>query len=304
MLFWLSVLGLICEPIFVTRMQAQSRGVYPLGMSAINSGITPQPGFTYSNQLLFYSRNQAKSNDGATLPIAGSNSVLMDLNSIVWVSTKTILGGAHYSAIATLPFAQNDLTSDIHGNISGGSGFADSYYVPLVLGWNKDPVSFRLLYGFLAPTGRFAAGAADNVGSGYWTHAISSGQTFDLMRSKSLSFSAFEMYEFHTMQSGTGTHPGQTFDLDYSLTGSFPISSIRLQVGGVGYEQRQTTSTAGPAVTSEESRERYAVNALGFTSSVAVPSRKVSLGVRFFEEFANRATFQGYSLQISGSLGF
>jgi hypothetical protein len=303
-LLLLSFLGAICEPILSVKAEAQSRGVYPLGMSAINSGITPQPGFSYSNQLLFYSRDEIKANDGCTLPIKGNNSVLMDLNSLVWVSTATFLGGAHYSAIATLPFAKNDLTSDIHGNISGGSGFADSYYVPFVLGWNKERVSLRVLYGFLAPTGRFTAGASDNVGSGYWTNAISSGQTFDLMRNKWLSLSMFEMYEFHTTQDGTGTRPGQTFDLDYSLTHPFSLGATRLQVGAVGYAQRQTTASTGAQVTAEESRERYAVNAVGLSSTLAIPNRRLNLGIRFFEEFANRATFQGYSVQISCSIAF
>jgi hypothetical protein len=286
------------------RAQAQSRGVYPLGMTALNSGITPGPGFSYSNQLILYSRDEAKDNNGSTVPITGSNTVLMDLNSLVWVSTNTILGGAHYSAIATLPFAKNDLTSDIHGNISGGSGFADSYYVPLVLGWNKKRAAFRVLYGFLAPTGRFAAGANHNVGSGYWTHALSSGQTFYLTTGKSLAASAFEMYEFHTVQDGTGTHPGDNFDLDYSITQTFPVRSVQLQIGVVGYLQRQTTATTGPAITPDRSKERYAVNALGFASAVSIPSRKLNLGVKFFEEFRNRATFQGYSVQISAAVSF
>ena len=300
----LSFLATICEPILSAKMEAQSRGVYPLGMSAINSGLTPQPGFSYSNQLLFYARDEIKANDGSTLPVKGNNSVLMDLNSLVWVSTATFLGGARYSAIATLPFAKNDLTSDIQGNISGGSGFADSYYVPLVLGWNKERVSLRILYGFLAPTGRFAAGASDNVGSGYWTNAISSGQTFNLMRSKWLSLSIFEMYEFHTRQEETGTHPGETFNLDYSVNHPFSLGATRLQIGAVGYEQRQTSASTGPAITAEESRERYAVNALGFASTLAIPNRRLNFGIRFFEEFANRATFQGYSVQISGSIAF
>jgi hypothetical protein len=273
-------------------------------MSTINSGITPQPGLSYSNQLLFYSRDEIKANDGSTLPVKGNNSVLMDLNSLVWVSTASLLGGAKYSAIATLPFAKNDLTSDINGNINGGSGFADSYYVPLVVGWNKERVSLRVLYGFLAPTGRFVPGARDNVGSGYWTNAISSGQTFNLTRSKWLSLSTFEMYEFHTTQEGTATHPGQTFDLDYSVNHPFSLGTTRLQIGAVGYLQRQTSGRSGPAITAEESRERYAVNALGFASNLTVPRRGVNFGVRFFEEFANRATFQGYSVQISGSIAF
>ena len=278
--------------------------MYPLGMSAINSGITPEPGFSYSNQLILYSRDEVKDNNGSTVPITGSNTVLMDLNSLIWVSTKTILEGAHYSAIATLPFAKNDLTSDIHGNISGGGGFADSYYVPVILGWNAKRAAFRVLYGFLAPTGRFAAGANDNVGSGYWTNALSSGQTFYLTKGKSLAASAFEMYEFHTMQEVTKTNPGDTFNLDYSATRAFSLRSVQLQIGVVGYEQRQTTAKTGPAITPDQSKERYAVNAVGFASTVAIPSRKLNLGIKFFEEFANRATFQGYSLQISGAVSF
>jgi hypothetical protein len=296
---------MVCALMLAKDAKAQSRGVYPLGMSTTNSGVTPEPGFTYSNQLLFYSRDEVKDQNGNTLPITGSNSVLMDMNSLIWVSTKELLSGARYSAFATLPVAKNDLTSDIHGNISGGSGFADSYYVPFVLGWNKERVAIRVLYGFLAPTGRFAAGASDNVGSGYWTNALSSGQTFYLTKDKSWAFSAYEMYEFHTTQEGTGTHPGQTFDLDHSLTKTFAFSKgTSLQIGVAGYEQRQTTARTGPAITPEEATDRYAVNALGFASNLMFPKRKVNLGMKFFEEFANRSTFQGFSLQFSGSISF
>jgi len=50
--------------------------------------------------------------------------------------------------------------------------------------------------------------------------------------------------------------------------------------------------------------ERYAVNALGVASNVTFSKGKVNLGFKFFEEFANRSTFQGYSLQFSGSVKF
>jgi hypothetical protein len=287
-------------------LQAQSRGVYPLGMSSTNSGITPPPGFSYSNQLILYFRNESKDAHGATKPVTGSNTVLMDMNSIIWVSERTLIGGAHYSAIATLPFAKNDLTSDINGNISGGAGFADSYYVPFILGWNKERVSVRLLYGFLAPTGRFAPDANNNVGSGYWTHAISSGQTFSFTRDNAWAVSTFEMYEFHTMQQGTQTHPGQTFNLDYSLVRNFtfPKSPVRLQAGVTGYEARQTTAHSGPAITPELAAERYAVNSIGFATQAAFPNQRLNVGMKFFEEFADRSTFQGYSLQFTGVFKF
>jgi hypothetical protein len=292
--------------ILAIRIEAQNRGVYPLGMSAVNSGFLPVPGFTYTNQLLSYARDEAKADNGSTLPISGSNIVVMDLNTVAWVSTATIFGGAQYSASATLPFAKNDLTSDLNGNLSGGAGFADSYYLPLILGWKRQRAAFRILCGFLAPSGRFAAGAKDNVGSGYWTLAPSAGQTFYLTRSKSLAVSAYELYEIHSTQEGTHTHPGDTFNLDYSLMRTFALAngSVQIGAGAAGYEARQTTAKTGPQITPEESRARYAINALGFAATIAFPRRKASLGARFFEEFADRSTFQGFSLQFSGSVSF
>jgi len=293
----------LLSPLFT---QAQSRGVYPLGMSSTNSGITPSPGFTYSNQLLFYARDESKDHNGVTKPVTGSNSVLMDMNSIIWVSKRQFLGGARYSAFATLPFAGNDLTTDIHGNISSGSGFADSYYVPFILGWNKERTSVRLLYGFLAPTGRYSSDANNNVGSGYWTHALSSGQTFSLTSDKAWALSTFEMYEFHTTQEGTATHPGQTFDLDYSFVRNFtfPNTPFRLQAGFTGYEARQTTAHSGPTISPDLASDLYAINSVGVATQFSFPNQKLNLGVKFFDEFANRSSFQGYSLQFSGVVSF
>jgi hypothetical protein len=283
---------------------AQNRGVYPLGMSAINSGLMPESTFTYSNQFLLYTRDEAKDNEARPLPVTGNHTVILDMNTIAWVSTEKIIPGARYSASATLPFSQNDLTSDLQGNLSGGRGFADSYYLPVILGWSWTRAAVRGMYGFLAPTGRFSAGANDNVGSGYWTHALSSGQTFYLTKSNRLALSGFQMYEFHTVQQGTGVHPGETFDLDYSLMYSTARTRrIQLQGGLAGYEQRQTTAKTGPGVSVAASEERYAINALGFAVLAVLPKR-TSIGFKYFKEFANRATFQGYSLQIVASIGF
>src|SRR5690349_6212103 len=150
--------------VFVASSGEQVRGVYPLGMNATNSGVTPEAGFTFANQFLFYSRNELKGAHGETLA-SGQNSVLMDLNSFVWVSKQQLkmLGDAKFSASATLPMANNSLTSDVQGGaVSGGGGFADSYYQPLILGWRKGRADIRAIYGFLAPSGKFRAGAADN----------------------------------------------------------------------------------------------------------------------------------------------
>src|SRR5258708_35690025 len=118
---------------------------------------------TYSNQLFYYSRNISKDKDGNALHVAGDNAVLMDLNSIVWVSDWKVLG-AVYSASATLPVATNSLTSDTYGTVSGGTGLADAYLLPLILGWNGERVVEPALAGILGPTARFSAPANDKVG--------------------------------------------------------------------------------------------------------------------------------------------
>ena len=283
---------------------AQNRGVYPLGMSATNSGGTPAAGLTYSNLFILYSRDQSRGTDGELLG-TGSNSVLMDMNTFIWATRTPILGGARFAASATLPFANNSLASDATGTVSGGGGFADSYYQPVILGWEKARVGLKAIYGFLAPTGRFTAGATDNVGSGYWTHVVASGQSVYLTSDKRTAITAFEMYEVHGQQEGTSVRPGDTFNLDYSVTHTIELTKeADLQLGLVGYEQRQTSDRSGPALTAEESAARYAINAFGFAANVTLPARKASLGLKYFDEFANKSTFQGYSLQISGSLTF
>jgi len=280
------------------------RGVYPLGMNSINSGVTPESGFTYSNLFLFYSRNQLKGSNGEVVS-TGNNSVLMDLNTFAWVSQKTIFGGAKLSLTATLLINNNSLTSDVVGPISGGGGFGDSYYQPFVLGWQKDRTAIRVVYGFLAPTGKFQAGTNDNVGSGYWVSTFSSGQTFYLTKTKATSLSAFQMYEIHGTQKDTNIHPGQTLSLDYSLMQNIPLRNDNgLQIGLVGYDQWQTTDTTGPTITPEQASAHYRVTALGFASSLALPARNVSLSFKFFREFSNRSTFQGNSVQISSTITF
>jgi len=286
--------------LIASSVQGQVRGVYPLGMNATNAGVTPESGFTYANLFVFNSRDEKKDPNGDTVA-TGNQAIMMDLNSFVWVSPKIgALGDALFSVSATLPFANNSLSSDVTGPVIGGGGFADSFYQPLIFGWRTERADLRAAFGFLAPTGKFTAGANTNVGSGYWTWVGSAGQTFYLTKSKATAVSAFQMYEFHTTQEGTGIHPGQTLNLDYSLTQILPLDEgLNLQLGLVGYSQWQTTDKTGPSVTPEQAAAHYNVYSLGAAANALFPAKKVSVGLKYFQEFASKSTFQGYTLQIS-----
>jgi hypothetical protein len=289
-----------------TSAYAQNRGVYPLGLSAINSGVSAAPGLTYNNSFLFYARDEQVGGDGEVLA-SGQQAVLLDMNTFSWASNQLIatLGDARFSCAATIPIANNSLSSSTQGAISGGGGLGDAYFQPLILGWHAGRVDIRAIVGVLAPTGKFNAGAKDNVGNGYWTPVVAAGETFYLSADKATTISLFAMYEFHTTQSGTHIRPGETFDLDYSLMRAFPFyAESRLQVGVIGYGAWQTTAKTGPDITPAEEAQRYRVNGLGVGMNLLLPTQKVTLSLKYFDEFSNRWTYQGYSLQISVGVGF
>ena len=79
---------------------------------------------------------------------------------------------------------------------------------------------------------------------------------------------------------------------------------FRLQIGPTGYEARQATGKTGPHVSLAESKDRYAINALGLAVNMAFPKQKASVGFKYFKEFADRSTFQGNSLQVVGAISF
>jgi len=300
----LAAVSFLCLVTFAWPVRAQIRGLYTPGMSAINSGALPEAGVTYVAALQYYSFDKLKGADGEQLPINLTTSVLVEQNLVVWVSNFKILGGT-YAASANLPIANSSLTLVRFGALQAGSGFSDSDYSPFTLGWQWSRADIQAGYGFVVPTGRFHVEASDNTGGGYWAHIPSVGQTVYLTANKATAISAYEMYEFHGRQKNTDLRPGQTFDIDYSVTQTLPLTrdgNKLLQIGVVGYGQYQTTDHSG--VTAIAEGTHYAVNALGIAAGVMVPERQIEVGVKYLKEFANEATVQGHSLQITAVMTF
>ena len=281
------------------------RGVYSPGYSATNSGVLPEPGFTYSNTFMDYSFDQLTCTNCGALSSKFDAAVFVDANLFVWVSKAKILG-ANYGVAALLPISNSALSLAGLGPIAGGGGLADSFYQPVTLGWHLKRADITAAYAFFAPTGRFTAGASNNTGSGHWTNAPTAGETFYLTKNKATAFSAYQLYEFHTTQQGTNIHPGQTFDLDWSLTQILPLQKnehLLLQLGVVGYGQWQTSRNSGPNVDPLHP-DKYRVNAIGGAANIILPLRKTSVGFKYFKEFSDSNTAQGYSLQITGGITF
>ena len=296
-------LALACV-IATGEAHGQVRGVYPAGMNVTNGGVAPAPGFAYSNLFIVNSRDERVGAEGETLA-TGQQSILLDLNTVAWGSDGNVVGKARFGATATVILSKNSLTSDLEGSLGGGSGLGDLFIQPVILGWTNAQVDFRAAYGIVAPTGHFEAGADDNVGSGYWTHALSAGVTRYLAETRSNALSAFVMYELHEKQETTDVRPGDTLTLDASWMRVISSHADRLfQYGAAGYAQWQTTDKRGPGVSPGESNEHYRVYSLGLAAGLAWPTRRSSLMLKLLREFGARSTFEGYSIQLSAAVSF
>src|SRR5271169_2815537 len=232
---------------------AQQKGQWQPGQFGLNAGVIPSPGITYANMPLSYSASQLNNSSGSPVQgVTGTYSIWVDENVVYYVPSHKILGG-YFMPYIDLNWATGSLVADITGtNLSGrggGSGFADTYVQPLNLGWHFGKrVDFNAGYAFVAPTGRYTAGASNNVGSGYWGNFITSGTTFYITKNKGTSANLATAWEIHgqrtvaSVPAGEFSNktPGQAFTIEWGLGQVLPLKkdlSRLLQVGLIGYDQ-------------------------------------------------------------------
>ena len=108
------------------------------------------------------------------------------------------------------------------------------------------------------------------------------------------------MYEFHGSQSGTGIRPGDTINLDFSVH----ADAARARRDSSASRPRRLRCAAdvgqdGPDSDGGRGRREISRQRARCGSIVALPERSVTLGFKYFDEFSNESTFEGYSLQIS-----
>src|SRR5271155_1490111 len=232
---------------------AQQKGQWQPGQFGLNAGSIPSAGITYANMPLSYSASQLNNSNGNAIPgVTGSYSVWVDENILYYVPKQKILGG-YYMPYLALAYASGSLVADLtlaSTNLSaggGGSGFADTFVEPLNLGWHLKRADVNVGYAFTAPTGRYTAGASNNVGSGYWGNGITSGTTFYITKNKGTSANLATDWEIHgqkTVASAVSGQlskitPGQAFTMEWGFGQVVPLKkdmSQLAQLGVVGYD--------------------------------------------------------------------
>jgi hypothetical protein len=296
-------------------VRAQQKGQYIPGQQGLNSGILPDPGFTYANITINYSADTLRNASGGSIPLNTAYNIWAVENIFFLIPGGKLLGAKVAPYIVAPTPANGSLTlgainfpnTTVQG---GGEGLADIWFQPVNLGWSLKRADINAGYAFVAPTGRYTPGATNNVGSGYWGNDLTMGSTFYLTKNKGTSANLFTDYEFNhgNKQTGQGTTmtPGQTFTIEWGLGQVLPLKkdfSRLLQLGVIGYDQWQVTNNGGLVAPNVPASAfpYYSVDAIGGQLTFIVPPKHLNLFFKFEDEYRATARPQGRTIVFGGS---
>jgi hypothetical protein len=296
---------------------AQQKGQWVPGQFGLNAGVIPESGVTYGNLALNYSSSQLNdSNNNPVSGVTGTYSFWVDENIIYFVPKHKFFG-AYFMPYVALNYANGEAVANITGTDlgtgGGGSGFADMYVEPMNLGWHfAKRVDFNAGYAFTAPTGRYTAGASDNVGSGYWGNNITTGTTLYITENQATTANFTTDWEAHRQKNVvsapvgqiTKITPGQAFTDEWGIGQILPLKkdfSQLAQLGLVGYDQWQVSSNGGTyliaGVPVAASRvPYYSVHGIGFQANYIVPAKALSAFFKYYDEYRALARPKGRTI--------
>ena len=262
-------------------------GNYPGGaVAGMKGSILPPPGnFLLENGTLFYNTREFVDSSGETIPTDISN-IVANRTMFGYVTRWKILGGNYVPAVI-LPLANAPLrpAPDTETDFQ----LSDLVLQPFALAWRYGKTHTQFAYNVWLPTGRFNAGASDNVGKGLYSHMLSYGATWLQDDELPWAATATVRYEFPGQQEDTDIEPGSVLIIE--LAAGKEVAK-GFDLGLTGQYTTQTSEEKNSAPGTDTTRYRFA--GLGPEINwrpTKVPGLQVAL--RTYFEFAVRNTSQG-----------
>ena len=165
----------------------------------------------------------------------------------------TVLGGAHYSVAAFLPYTWLSISGDSAalggiGVQNDVSGLGDLTMVPVLLGWKADYWQYDFLMPIYAPTGSYQTGRLGNTGLNYWTFDPIVGAAYSDTQS-GLTAAAHLGYAINTENNATQYKSGNVLHLDTAVQQLFPLGSGLANIGLEAWYFQQLTCDSGAGAT-------------------------------------------------------
>lgn len=220
--------------------------------------------------------------------------------ALFWASKPMLPGGAKFMAGVSYNYVSADVSfiTERSGIIidttftrrSGGknSGFSDLFVAPLGLSWGDKKFDFAFLYGFYAPTGKYATGSSDGVGLGFWTHQFQGYGYFYPLPEKSSAIMLGLTYELNSRIKDADVKPGNRFSLEYGIS---QYISERAALGVHGAHNWQVSDDKGAKVYWNASvHDRK--SSLFFNADYWAVRNKLMFGVKYGFDYGIRQRFR------------
>lgn len=294
---------------------AQSEiGHYQPGVVNAKDFVVPDPGWYYCQYDTHYHSGRFNDEHGkqiSTVTIAGNPvTVKADVDylcispTVVWTAPGEFLGG-HYGAFISIPLQSNGTAAELSGRRFGISaqetnyGLGDIQLQPLWIGWQGDRYDCAFAYGLFAPSGVYAVGSPNNLGSGFWSNYLQASFSYYLTEDKGTGLFFTATYEFNSQKEGEHITGGDHFCLEYSLSRSF---GDRVEIALCGTNVWQTTRDHGSDVTWDRSILDQAHAAGGQFAIWLIPDQaQISLNAMW--EYDTRDRFRGYYGMLNLMIG-
>jgi hypothetical protein len=273
---------------------AQDLGHKLVGTLGLGAGSQPESGLYLADRFLLYHANEVFDRNGRRIPVN------VDLDAIAngfgiggtlelpWLST-------YVNASIGVPVARVSLQTDRAEVGVDKFGLGDLYVQPLKLGWKLSQLDVVTGYAFYAPTGHFAPGRNDGVGSGQWTHEFSLGGTAYFDRDKTWRLSALTSYNLNLRKRDIDITRGDTVQIQGGA--SKTLFGI-LEVGLAGYALWQVKDDRGGDVPPVLRGARDRAYGLGPEIGVTIAPLRSRLTVRYERDIEVRSRPRGEILVI------
>jgi hypothetical protein len=301
----LGIWAFVCSLVLASPVSAQYMGSNFHGDFGVNSGSQAGPGFYFAIPFAQWNVDQIKDAGGKTVASASFEGfdVRAVFPTMIVVTSRKFLG-ANYGFMVAPPFSTIRPERAALEPVEPNWGFNDTYVVPLYLGWHIPRADFVAGYGVFAPTGRYEAGAGDNVGLGMWSHELQAGTTVYLDAAKTFSAATNAFFEMHSNKKDQDLKVGNLLTLEGGVAYNVP------KIGGafgVGYYlQNKLSDDRGADVPALALRalNLYGQNRLfgiGPDVTMAIFQRGGTIGlvnVRYLWESGGQSSFQGSTFVV------
>jgi hypothetical protein len=241
----------IALPPAVTAGEGGTTHVIPGSMATIVDNPPTAPGTFVKPMYLHYS-GSISAQIPTAVGLAGDVDASANTFALAGGHTfeTTVLGGAHYSIVAALPYSWLNITANVQAPGGGAvrrkstvDGFGDLTVIPAMLAWKSGEWQFNALLPIYAPTGSYQEGRLGNPGLNYWTFDPMVGVAYSSQ--KGLNALLHAGYAMNTENSDTSYKSGSLLHFDGAVQQILPVGSGFMTLGAEGFYFQQVTCDSG-----------------------------------------------------------